>query len=115
MRRATPAQHAALQMVCEDIALQLRWPNIDGELVLMGPDAWAQLFILSYDRAHGGDGTLMQAIDGHGFDGRGFDPVRRRKRSRLNIAEGSEVIEFALAFAIEHKVKLREKKQRRAA
>lgn len=110
MPRATPAQHAALQMVLEDIAKQLRWAR-----KRRNPGAWWQLIISAYDRAQKQEAELVPAIDGVGFDGEGMDFVRGpRRRRQLNIAEIDEITEYARAWAVERGVTLREPKKAEA-
>lgn len=116
LHRASAEQHAALQAVLEDIALQVQWPPKSGELI--GVSRWWQLIVASYDRLNKETAELMPAIDGVGFDGNGFDFVRgERRRRRLNSREISEIIEFARSWgANEHGVKFREfEKKRKAA
>jgi hypothetical protein len=99
MPRATPGQHAALQMLLEDVALQQDWPVGSGKL--HGPAKWWELLAAAYDRTQKNAVELLPAIDGVGFDGNGLDFVRGpRRRRRLNIAEIGEIIEFIRAWAI---------------
>jgi hypothetical protein len=110
MPRATPAQHAALQMVLIDIALQLKWPP-GSKGKLRGPSFWWQLIIAAYDRMKKLECELVPAIDGIGFDGRGFDFVRgERRRRQLNNVEIGEIIEYTNAWAVEHGVTRRQQK-----
>lgn len=111
--RASPEQHAALQGVLEDIALQVLWGG-----QLRGVPTWWELIVAAYDRLKKDEAELLPAIDGRGFDGNGMDFVRgARRRRHLNDHEISEIIEFARAWAIDHNVKLRDfsEKKRRAA
>lgn len=100
MPRATGAQHAGLQMILEDVARQQDWPIGSGRL--HGPSKWWQLLIAAYDRTQKpSDAELLPAIDGVGYDGRGFDFVRGpRQRRSLNIAEIGEIKEFIRAWAV---------------
>lgn len=120
LRRAAPAQHAALQMVLEDIALQVAWPTHElrerfphVKPMLHGVQWWWEMGIQAFDRLtpdEGGD--MAPALDGQGFDGRGFDFVRgARKRRQLNDHEISKVIEYFNAFAAGHQVKRRRKEK----
>ena len=106
MDRMTAGQHAALQMICEDIARQLPWV-LDNQRGLVGPRAWRDFFVAAHDRAAGYNTKIGVAIDGIGVDGGGFDLVYRPV-ARLNITEGSDIRELASAFAVERGVKLRE-------
>ncbi len=112
MPRATGPQHAGLQMILEDIARQQDWPIGSGKL--HGPNWWWQLLIAAHDRTQKpSDAELVPAIDGIGYDGRGFDFVRgARQRRNLNIAEIGEIKEYIRAWAIvDRGLKLREPKQ----
>lgn len=121
MRRASQPQHAALQAVLEDIAVQLLWPlpafiakfPNAGPARLHGVGWWWQMLVQAYDRHKAAeDFEMAPALDGVGFDGRGFDFVRgSRHRRTLNSHEISEIIEYSKAFAIEHDVKVREFKR----
>lgn len=117
LRRASAAQHGAMQAVLEDIALQVHWPPKSGRLI--GVSKWWQLIISAFDRhlAESEEAAeLLPAIDGYGFDGNGFDFVRGpRLRRRLNSAEIGEIIEYARAWAIQqYGVKFREFEKRAA-
>lgn len=111
MPRATAEQHAVLQGVLEDIALQVPWPPKSGNLI--GVPKWWQLVSAAFDRCKQEECELLPAIDGKGFDGNGMDFVRgERRRRQLNSIEISEVIEFARAWAIDSGVILREFKKK---
>lgn len=113
MPRATPEQHGALQMALTDIAMQKDWPNGSGKL--HGPKYWWQLIVAAYDRMKKLECELVPAIDGVGFDGRGFDFVRgERRRRQLNQVEIGEIIEFTNAWAADNGVH-RRKQDRKAA
>lgn len=107
MHRATAAQHAAMQAVLEDIALQVQWPPKSGRLI--GVSKWWELIVAAFDRLQQTDCEVLPAIDGQGFDGNGFDFARgERRRRNLNSVEISEILEYARAWGIEHGVKFRE-------
>ena len=106
MPRATQPQHAALQAVLEDLALQVPWPPNTGNLI--GVSRWWQLVIAAFDRLKKEECEVLPAIDGVGFDGNGFDFVRgERRRRQLNSVEVGEIIEYTRAFAIERGATLR--------
>lgn len=100
MPRVTVDQHAALQMIYQEFALQRDWPRGSGEL--HGPTVWKRLIIAAWERTQGHAAEILPAIDGQGSD------IVYRRQSRLNIAEASELIEFAKAMAVELEVELRE-------
>lgn len=113
LRRASPEQHAALEMALQDIAAQKDWPKGSGKL--HGPSWWWQLIIAAFDRLKKVECELVPAIDGVGFDGNGMDFVRgERRRRSLNNVEISEIIEYTNAWAAEHGVK-RRRPQKEAA
>lgn len=124
LRRASADQHAALQMVLQDIALGLAWPTPEvlarfphsGPPALRGVSWWWQMLIQAYDRhKHAEDFEMSPAVDGLGFDGRGMDFVRgARRRRTLNSVEVSEIIEYVGAFAAGHGVP-RRKSEKQAA
>lgn len=125
LRRASPEQHAALQAPLEDISLQLLWPTPAflkkypnaGKAALHGVNWWWQMLIQAYDRLkRAEDFEMAPALDGIGFDGRGYDFVRgARLRRALNDHEIGEIIEYVRAFGVEHGVRFREFKEKRAA
>lgn len=109
MPRATPPQHAALQMLLIDFSLQIQWPPKSGRLI--GPPAWWELIVAAYDRMKKSEAILLPAIDGVGFDGHGFDFVRgARRRRQLNREEISEIIEYASDLLINRGGQPREKR-----
>jgi hypothetical protein len=113
MPRATPEQHAALQMLLVDISLAQDWPPGSGKL--HGPSVWWELIVAAYDRLQKREAELLPAIDGEGFDGNGLDFARGpRRRRRLNIAEIGEIIEYASAWAAERGIP-RHRPERKAA
>ena len=116
LHRASASQHAALQAVLEDIALQLDWPQGSGNY--RGPKRWWPLIVAAFDRLHGYETEILPAIDGIGFDGSGMDFVRdERLRRQVESVEISEIIEYTLAWGVERGVKFREfkKKMRKEA
>lgn len=107
LRRASPSQHAALQARLEDIAVSIPWPPNTRKL--HGVSWWWQMLVASFDRLKGEECEIVQALDGVGFDGRGFDFVRgERRRRSINSVEISEIIEYVTAFGAERGVKFRE-------
>jgi hypothetical protein len=100
MPRITNDQHAALHMIYQDFALQRDWPRGSGQLY--GPTVWKRLIIAAWERTQGHPAEIYPAIDGTGND------VVYRRQSRLNIAEASELIEFAKYMAVELEVTLHE-------
>lgn len=110
MVRVTLEQHAALQMIYQDFALQRDWPRGSGQL--HGPTVWKRLIIAAWERTQGHAAEFYPAIDGAGVD------AIYRRQSRLNRSEASEVIEFAKSVAAELDVVLHEpepKQERKAA
>ncbi len=96
-------QHAAVEAVYEDISGQLEWPNADGEMVRMQPWQWHQLMLFAFAKEKGWNPVLVPALDGQGMV-----MLVRARQSRLTRRQGSELIEFAKAWATERGVHLRE-------
>jgi hypothetical protein len=94
-------QHAAMEAVYEDLAAQRDWPMGSGQML----DAWQwhQLVMFAFAVEMGWDPKLLPALDG-----RGMVLTTRQKQSRLTKRQGSELIEFAKAWATEHGVVVRE-------
>lgn len=92
IERATAAQHAAITMICKEIAKQRDWPRGSGKF--MEWEEWADLLMCAYERTQGRGSKLVPRIDGPGFD-----PLHRRRKSKLPKVEASEVIEFMRATA----------------
>jgi len=110
MPRASPEQHAALQMVLIDISLHQDWPTGSGRL--RGPSFWWQLVAAAYDRLKKVECELVPAMDDVGFDGNGMDFVRgERRRRQLNNVEISEIIEYANAWCAEKNIPRRREKK----
>ena len=88
--------HAAVQ----DISDQLDWPTGSGKK--RGVEVWKQLISAAFERAQGRHTEVYPSIDGHGVDVVYWHSSRRGKKSM------SELIEYTIAFAIEHGVTLAE-------
>lgn len=111
-------------MALIDISGQLAWPTpevaaklgIVAQPQLRGITWWWQMIVAAFDREKQQESELAPAIDGLGFDGRGFDFVRgERLRRQLNDHEISEIIEYTNAFAAGHGVKRTNEQKKRAA
>jgi hypothetical protein len=94
-------QHAAMEAVYEDLAAQRDWPMGSGQML----DAWQwhQLVLFAFAKEQGWNPVLAPALDGGGLV-----LVMRQKQSRLTRRQGSELIEFAKAWATHHDVVVRE-------
>lgn len=90
--RMTPAQHAAVEAVYEDMAGQLDFPA--GSRQMLEPEEWHQVMVAMYAQYKGWKPKVLQLPDG------GLVVVTRQRQSRLTKAQGSELIEFTKAYAI---------------
>jgi hypothetical protein len=99
--RMQPEQHGAMQAVYEDLAALRDWPIGSGTYY----DAWQwhQLVLFAFAKEMGWDPVLAPALDGGGMV-----MVMRQKQSRLTKKQGSELIEWAKAWATTHGVQTRE-------
>lgn len=99
--KMTPEQHGAMQAVYEDLAAFRDWPIRSGQML----DAWQwhQLVLFAFAKEMGWDPVLAPALDGSGLV-----LVMRQKQSRLTKRQGSELIEWAKAWATNHGVQVRE-------
>jgi hypothetical protein len=101
LRPMTPEQHAAVEAVYEDLAGQLDYPPSSGQMW----DAWAwhQIILGLFAEEKGWDlPQFVPSAKGNPI------PVMRHKQSRLGKRHGSELIEFAKAYAINRGATVRE-------
>jgi hypothetical protein len=85
--RMTPAQHAAVEAVYEDMAGQLDYPAGSGEM--LQPWEWHQVMVASYAEYKGWQPKMLPTTESGTLV-----PVMRQKQSRLTKGQGSELIEF---------------------
>lgn len=102
--RMQHAQHAAVQAVYEDMAGQLDYPPGSGQLLTA--DEWHQVMLNGFAKVMGWAAKFLPSLDG-----RELVPVMRTKQSRLTRKQGSDLIEFCKAYAIERGARLREWEQ----
>ena len=95
------AQHAAIQAVYEDMAAQLDLPARSGNKLTA--DEWHQVMVHAFAKEMGWEPKLLPSIDGQGTV-----LAIRTKQSRLTKRQGSELIEFTKAYAINRGAQLRE-------
>ena len=94
-------QHAIVQAVYEDMAEQLDLPTGTGNK--LSPEDWHQVVMHAFAKEQGWDPKLLPSLDGHGT----VLAVRPRQ-SRLTKRQGSDLIEFARAYATGRCAVLRE-------
>lgn len=94
-------QHGAMQAVYEDLAALRDWPIGSG--TYLDPWQWHQLVLFAFAKEMGWNPVLAPALDGDGLV-----MVTRQKQSRLTKKQGSELIEWAKAWAANHGVQVRE-------
>lgn len=99
--RMRPDQHAAVEAVYEDLSWQVDHPQVPG--LKLEPWQWHQLMLFAFAKEKGWNPVLMPSLDGAGLV-----LLIRNKQSRLTKRQGSELIEFAKAFAVENGAVLRE-------
>lgn len=105
--RMTPAQHAAVEAVYEDMAAQLDYPA--GSRQMLDAFEWHQVMVASYAEHMGWQPKMLPTTEGGTLV-----PVMRQKQSRLTKAQGSELIEFTKAYAVNRGAELREWEQKAA-
>lgn len=97
----THARHGVMQAIYEDLSTFMDWPQGSGQR--LDPWQWHQLMLYAFAKEMGWDPVLAPALDGSGLV-----LVTRQKQSRLTKKQGSELIEFAKAWATDHGVSVRE-------
>lgn len=98
--RMTQAQHAAAEAVYEDLAAQRDWPIGSGRYLESWQ--WHQLILFAFAKEQGWSPVLLPSLDGDGLV-----MTTRTRQSRLTKRQGSELIEFAKAWAANHGVEVR--------
>jgi hypothetical protein len=98
--KMTHAQHAAVEAVYEDLAGQLDFPVGSGRMW----DAWGwhQIMVGLFAEENGWQAAYVPTPKG------GMLPIVRTKQSRLTKRQGSELIEFVKAYAIERGAAVRD-------
>lgn len=99
--RMRPDQHAAVEAVYEDLAWQVDHPHVNG--LRLEPWQWHQLMLFAFAKEKGWDPVLVPSLDGDGLV-----MLVRNKQSRLTKRQGSDLIEFAKAWAVTHGAVVRE-------
>jgi len=94
LRPMTHEQHAVVEFVYAALSQQVDWPRGSG--VKLEPFEWHQLMVGAFAKEKGWKPKFLPALDGDGFT-----MVTRQKQSRLTKRQGSELIEFARAWAID--------------
>lgn len=100
LRPMTQAQHAAVEAIYEDLALQLDYPPDSG----MRWDGWGwhQIMVGLFAEENGWEPKFVPTPKG------GMIPVVRSKQSRLTKRQGSDLIEFARSYAASRGAVVRE-------
>lgn len=96
-----PDQHAAVESVYEDLSWQVDHPQVPG--MKLETWQWHQLMMFAFAKEKGWDPVLVPSLDGAGLV-----MLVRNRQSRLTKRQGSELIEFAKSWAIEHGAEVRE-------
>lgn len=101
LRPMTPEQHAAVTAVYEDLALQVDYPPRSGQM--WDSWAWHQIVIGLFAEEQGWElPKFVPTPKGAPI------PLYRQKQSRLTKRQGSELIEFAKAYAANRGAVLRD-------
>lgn len=101
MRPMTAEQHAVVEIVYTALAKQLDWPRGSG--TKHSQRWWHEMMLAAFAEEQGWKPEYFPSLTGGGFV-----MVTRSKQSRLTKRQGSELIEFARAWAIEQGVVLTE-------
>ena len=96
-----PKQHAAVEAVYEDMEGQLDYPPGSGQMIDSGE--WHQVMLNGFAKEMGWTSRFLPSLDG-----RELVPVMRTRQSRLTRKQGSDLIEFCKAYAINRGATLRE-------
>lgn len=89
-KRSLP-QNALLHALLTDISRQVEWAGKKRSV-----DVWKRLITAAWMRARGESVEVLPALDGHGID------IVWRSTADLSVAECSELLDFAQAWAEEH-------------
>lgn len=100
LRKMTPEQHAAVEAVYEDLSWQVDFPKDSGQM--WDQFGWHQIMVGLFAEENGWQPKFVPTPSG------GMIPVLRTKQSRLTKKQGSELIEFAKAYAAERGAVVRE-------
>lgn len=97
----TAEQHAAVEMVYVELSNQVDWPRGSG--IKRTPWQWHQIIVAAFAEEQGWTPEYLPSLRGGGFV-----MATRTKQSRLTKRQGSELIDFAKATAIDLGAQLRE-------
>lgn len=101
------AQHGAVELVYLELAEQCDWPRGTG--IKRTPWQWHQLMLAAFAEEQGWQPEFLPSLVGGGLV-----MTTRTKQSRLTKRQGSELIEFAKAWAIDNGVHLHEPERQAA-
>lgn len=96
-----PRQHAAAEAVYEDMEGQLDYPPNSGEMLT--DFEWHQVMVASYAEYKGWAPKMLPTTESGQLV-----PVIRQKQSRLTKRQGSELIEYIKAYAVNRGAVVRE-------
>lgn len=96
LQQRTLEQNDKFHAVIQDIAEQKQWAG-----KFLPVQAWKQLISAAYERTRDHHAEVYPAIDGHGVDVVYWHSSRRTKQDM------TDLIEFAIAWAVSNDVKLR--------
>ena len=97
IRQRSSEANSKFHAVLHDIATQKQWAG-----QWLDVEAWKRLMVAAWERSEGRSLEIYPALDGKGMD------FVWRQTSRLSKEQMSELTEFAIAFAVEHGIKLKD-------
>ena len=100
----TQPQHATVERLYGEIAEQLDWPRGSG--LKRTPWQWHQMMLAAFVEEKGWKTEFVPSLTGSGFV-----LTTRMKQSRLTKKQGSELIEFAHAWAANNGVEVRDREE----
>ena len=96
-------QNDKLHALLTDIAEQKQWAG-----QWLSVEDWKRLMVSAWERANGRSARMFPSLDGNGFD------VVYHRTSRMSKSELSELLEYAIAWAVQNDVKLNDETQAHA-
>jgi hypothetical protein len=90
-------QNSKLHALLTDISQQKLWAG-----QRLSVEDWKRLMVSAWERANGRQARMFPSLDGNGFD------VVYHRTSKMTKQELSELLEYAIAWAVQNDVRLPE-------
>lgn len=90
-------QNSKLHALLHDISEQKKWAGQK-----LSIEDWKRLMVSAWERANGRSARMFPSLDGNGFD------VVYHRTSRMTRQELSELLEYAIAWAVQNDVRMNE-------